>query len=539
MRSGRGLRDEFSAFYASAYPELVAQLLAITGDAGLARAATATTLAKAWRSWPTLRQAADPLVRARWSAVMVAAEHQSTAKPRATKSTRAVVDDGGEVTEDAVLLAALRLLPPVQRRALVLHYMGGVSVNQLAALSGSSAEHVELLLDDGFTALADSLDWADEPAADPDADGATLDGAADDDTPDLDDTAATNHTAAADGDVAPEAHGPDADPDLDADPDDDLDLRFDWTAEALADTAARLPAEVTAPSPAGMLRRAALVRWSARAIPVAACAACVAAIGMVAAQAGSPADYARPAIYANNGSGAGVPAVPAEAAEPDLGGIVITPAAVAPAGPVVRLRSVALTALLDPGSGGSGSSGQGPAGSASSASGSSASGSSASGSAAAATVASGGGSTGAGSGGSSAGGSTSTGSTTPPTTPASGGGTSGGGTGGTTPGTTSSTPTTTPPVPTTTETTPATPTTTAPTTTTTEPTPVDPTTTTTPAPATTTTPTSVIETTAGTSLETTVATTTESATKTTDQTSTETGSSDTSSSSDAGSGSNS
>jgi RNA polymerase sigma-70 factor (ECF subfamily) len=171
VRSGRGLRDEFSAFYASAYPELVAQLLAITGDAGLARAATATTLAKAWRSWPTLRQAADPLVRARWSAVMVAAEHQSTAKPRATKSTRAVVDDGGEVTEDAVLLAALRLLPPVQRRALVLHYMGGVSVNHLAALSGSSAEHVELLLDDGFTALADSLDWADEPAADPDADG--------------------------------------------------------------------------------------------------------------------------------------------------------------------------------------------------------------------------------------------------------------------------------------------------------------------------------------------------------------------------------
>ena len=39
----------------------------------------------------------------------------------------------------------------------MLHYMGGVSVRHLSALSGSSAEHIELLLDDGFTALAGSL----------------------------------------------------------------------------------------------------------------------------------------------------------------------------------------------------------------------------------------------------------------------------------------------------------------------------------------------------------------------------------------------
>ena len=49
--------------------------------------------------------------------------------------------------------------------------MGGVSVRHLAALSGSSAEHIELLLDDGFTALAGSLEWSapDDPDAEPPA----------------------------------------------------------------------------------------------------------------------------------------------------------------------------------------------------------------------------------------------------------------------------------------------------------------------------------------------------------------------------------
>ena len=212
VRSGRGLRDEFSAFYASAYPELVAQLLAITGDAGLASTATATTLARAWRSWPSLRQAADPLVRARWSAVLIAAERESTAPSLTADAVRArrrvtgpnELDDACADIADTVLVTAMQRLPPVQRRALVLHYMGGVSVWTLAALSGSSAEHIELLLDDGFTALAESLVWPRRDAG---------------------------------------FRGP--------------DLRFDLAAEVLADTAVRLPERIAAPPPSALLRHAA------------------------------------------------------------------------------------------------------------------------------------------------------------------------------------------------------------------------------------------------------------------------------------------
>jgi hypothetical protein len=165
--------------------------------------------------------------------------------------------------------------------------MGGVSVRHLAALSGSSAEHVELLLDDGFTALADSLEWSVPACAD----------------------------------------GP--------------DLSFDWVAEALADTAARLPEQIRAPLPTGLLRNATVVRWSIRAVPVAVGAACAAVIAAVAQP--SPAELHvqdAPAVYGSQAEGGPL------AGQPDLG---FDPAehVDSPADPPIRMRSIALTALLD------------------------------------------------------------------------------------------------------------------------------------------------------------------------------------------------
>jgi RNA polymerase sigma-70 factor (ECF subfamily) len=306
VRSGRGLRDEFRAFYATAYPTLVAQVLAITGDARIAKTATDTTLSGVWRAWPSMREASDPLLRARWMAVRAAAEHQAKAGGPAEPVQEII----GGAEEAAVVVSALQVLPPVQRRALVLHYMGGVTVNDMAALSGSSAEHIELLLDDGFTTLAETLNWADE---------------------------ALPHGAATDG-----ADGVrELDP---ADRPDELDRRFDWTAEALADTAARIPDEITVPSPAAMMRRAALVRWSARAVPAAAGAVCVAFAVIIAAQPGVPSDLGRPTIYTQNEQSIGAHAQPTR---PDL-----LPSAGAASGrrtdPLAGLRSVALTSLLDP-----------------------------------------------------------------------------------------------------------------------------------------------------------------------------------------------
>ena len=300
MRGGRGLR-EFSAFHASAYPQLAAQTLAITGNAGITRFATETTLARVWRSWPSLRQAPDLLVRARWTAVLIAAEREGTA-PSVTAG--AVQVSVGELTganelgdacvdiADTVVVSAMQRLPRVQRRALVLHYMGGVSVVDMATLSGSSAEHIELLLDDGFTALAESLVWPRRDAG---------------------------------------FRGP--------------DLRFDLAAEVLADTAVRLPERIAAPPPSALLRHAAVAHWSIRVMPVALGAACAAVIAAIA-QPTSP-DLRVPAtIYAEHGAvGGPVGDGSGDAAQPD---VASGPSSGATrTGPMVRMRSIALNSLLD------------------------------------------------------------------------------------------------------------------------------------------------------------------------------------------------
>ena len=290
MRGARGLRDEFTAFHALAYPQLAAQTVAITGDAEVTRAAAAATLARVWRSWSSLRNTADVLVRVRWTAVLIAAERESTTPVRSQQASDAVEElTGASVVADTVVVAALQRLPRVQRRALVLHYMGGVSVRHLSALSGSSAEHIELLLDDGFRALADSLEWS-EPH-------------------DLDGT----------------------------------DLSFDWVAEALADTAARLPEQIPAPPPTALLRNAAVVRWSVRAIPVAGVAACAALVAAVVQP--EPPEAHVSAIFAQH-DGAADGSAPAYAAP---SGLSPEPAADADPRPnqAVRMRSIALTSLLD------------------------------------------------------------------------------------------------------------------------------------------------------------------------------------------------
>jgi RNA polymerase sigma-70 factor (ECF subfamily) len=318
VRGGRGFRDEFSAFHASAYPRLAAQTLAITGDAATTRLATETTLQRVWRSWPSVRQGTDLLVRARWTAVLVAAERESTAPRPTAEAVRAAVDDltgavagadspdSADDTADTVVVAALQRLPRVQRRALVLHYMGGVSVRDLAALSGSSAEHIELLLDDGFTGLAASLDWSvpDEPRRG--------------------------------------RRGP--------------DLSFDWAAEVLVDTGVRLPERIAAPPPTVLLRHATVTHWSARVVPVAASAACAAVIAGVAQPI--PPEVPLPAIYAEHVGSFGAVDATVGGDEVPVGMSGYAPpaglasgsagASVGQPGPTVPTRSVALTSLLDP-----------------------------------------------------------------------------------------------------------------------------------------------------------------------------------------------
>ncbi|MFF7755247.1 SigE family RNA polymerase sigma factor [Streptomyces sp. NPDC007971] len=148
--------DEFDLFYTAAYPRLVGQLYALTGDYGEAQDAVQEAFVRAWdrrasvlngdqppEAW--IRTVAHRLAVSRWRR----ARHwwelvRGAAPPRPVP----------EPSPDHVaLVAALRLLPEAQRTAIVLHHLCDLSVEQIAAEAGAATGTIKARLSRGRTAL--------------------------------------------------------------------------------------------------------------------------------------------------------------------------------------------------------------------------------------------------------------------------------------------------------------------------------------------------------------------------------------------------
>jgi RNA polymerase sigma-70 factor (ECF subfamily) len=150
------LRIDFGAHFESNYQRLVAQLYAITLDAGQAHDAVQDAYARAWRRWATVGRAADPAAWVRSVAV------RSTI--RSWRSLLARVGIGRPRPERAnidprtrAMLSALRRLPPAERRALVLTYMAGSSVEEIAAIEQISPNAVQARLSRGRRLITENL----------------------------------------------------------------------------------------------------------------------------------------------------------------------------------------------------------------------------------------------------------------------------------------------------------------------------------------------------------------------------------------------
>ena len=192
-------------------------LRALGGTDAVARRLVDDTFVQAWLRWRQVRELPEPLSWARWTAV-------STFTRTATSATAV---DEEPVTEAGVLIKALAKLPGPQRRAVVLHYMADVSVTELARFAGRRAEHIEVLLDEGFDTLVELFDW----------------------------------------------------PKLRAESEQDsADGRYYWTADVLSEVGRSLAEAAVAPAAGRVIRRAELQRWKGRAVPVMGAAAGVAAI---------------------------------------------------------------------------------------------------------------------------------------------------------------------------------------------------------------------------------------------------------------------
>lgn len=152
--------DDFDAFYTGSYRRLVGQVYAMVGHLGEAEDAVQEAYCRAWQRWSSVREYTDPEAWVRTVAYRVAVSSWRKAVNRLTAHRRhgppdPVPDIG---PEQIAFVECLRALTPEQRRAVVLHHLVGLTVDDIAAETGVPVGTVKSRLARGRKAMAALLD---------------------------------------------------------------------------------------------------------------------------------------------------------------------------------------------------------------------------------------------------------------------------------------------------------------------------------------------------------------------------------------------
>jgi RNA polymerase sigma-70 factor (ECF subfamily) len=156
-------RDEvtdFDGFYLATRDRLLHVLYAMTGDLAEAQDVVQEAYARAWQRWASVSRYDEPTAWVRTVAWRLAISRRRKARNRLGAALRlhAISAPVREPSPDtAAIVAALRTLPEAQRRALALHYLCDLSVDDVAAETGVSAGPVKSRLSRGRAALASVL----------------------------------------------------------------------------------------------------------------------------------------------------------------------------------------------------------------------------------------------------------------------------------------------------------------------------------------------------------------------------------------------
>nr|MDT0662756.1 SigE family RNA polymerase sigma factor [Micromonospora sp. DSM 115978] len=149
--------DSFDEFYRATSPRLLGYAIALTGNRAEAEDIVQEAYARAWRQWRTLVGHPSPEA---W--VRLVTSRLTTDRWRRLHGLRNTLARRGPVAdvtdapgEDTVLLVgALRQLPTHHRRALALHYLYDLSVDQIATELTVPAGTVKSWLSRGRASLA-------------------------------------------------------------------------------------------------------------------------------------------------------------------------------------------------------------------------------------------------------------------------------------------------------------------------------------------------------------------------------------------------
>jgi len=153
-----GTELDFDQFYASHFATLGVQLYAYFGDRAEAQDIAQEAFCRAWQRWPQVSTYEDPVAWVRKVAWRLAISRWRRARTALAFVRRQREEHVPEVSPDRVALAsALATLPASQRRAVVLHYLAGMQVAEIATQEGVADGTVKSWLHRARTALATQL----------------------------------------------------------------------------------------------------------------------------------------------------------------------------------------------------------------------------------------------------------------------------------------------------------------------------------------------------------------------------------------------
>lgn len=150
---------DFTEFYDATWPRTVACVYALTGDLGDAQDLAQEAYSRAWPRWSSLRSYDDPGAWVRQVATRLAVSRWRRARTAATFLSRSRGPEPAAPPSEGMtdLVAALRRLPQAQRRAVVLHHLGELSVVEVARIERCPEGTIKARLVRGRAALATLL----------------------------------------------------------------------------------------------------------------------------------------------------------------------------------------------------------------------------------------------------------------------------------------------------------------------------------------------------------------------------------------------
>jgi RNA polymerase sigma-70 factor, ECF subfamily len=167
---------QFDDFYNASFARITSQVYAMIGDRDEAEECVQEAFVRAWAHRRKLEQAEHPEAWVRTTAYRLAVSRwrRTRLARRPADRARGAATEAAAPTETHVaLVAALRKLPENQRRALVLHHIADLPLQEVAREVGAPEGTVKARLSRGRAALAALL--SDDPRPDPGAlpEGAT------------------------------------------------------------------------------------------------------------------------------------------------------------------------------------------------------------------------------------------------------------------------------------------------------------------------------------------------------------------------------